>query len=72
LPDGVLISLENCAGEAHLVWGDSLLTWFPGGYQERRPRPRHKSVVVLTPRSTVQVIRAGYAPGVHPSAAGIG
>jgi hypothetical protein len=27
-----------------------------------------RSVLVLTPKSTVEVIRAGYLPSVHPSA----
>ncbi len=38
------------------------------GYTGRRPRPRGEAVSVLTPRSTVAAIRAGYGPEVHPSA----
>ena len=68
LPDGVFVTLEGRDGDAHLIRGDELLGWSPGGYGERRPRPRGESVKVLTPPSTVDVIRAGYEPEVHPSA----
>jgi hypothetical protein len=68
LPDGVLVTLEGRPGEALLVRGDALLAWSPGGYGERRPRPKGERVSVLTPRSIVGAIRAGYAPEVHPTA----
>ena len=51
-----------------LVLGDWLLAWSPAGYRERRPRPRGEWATVLTPASTVDVLRAGYVPEVHPSA----
>ncbi len=70
LPDGVFVTPEESGDEAYLVWGSALLTWSPGGYGQRRPRPRGGSVWVLTPRSTVEAIRAGYVPEVHPSADG--
>ena len=53
---------------AHLVRGDWLLPWSAGGYTGRLARPADLEVAVLTPESTVGVIRAGYAPDVHPSA----
>ncbi|MGA2254214.1 MAG: hypothetical protein ABSG53_06085 [Thermoguttaceae bacterium] len=68
LPDGVFVKLEEGSEQAFLVWGDSLLAWSPGGYEQRRPRPKSKSVLVLTPPSTVAAIRAGYSPEVHASA----
>src|SRR5205085_2742980 len=40
LPDGVVVTVEGWGDEAFLVWGASLLAWSPGGYQERRPRPK--------------------------------
>ena len=67
LPDGVFVTLEGDDATAHLVWRGELLAWSPGGYRERRPRPAGVRVSVLTPASTVAVIRAGYVPGVHPS-----
>jgi hypothetical protein len=49
------------------VLGDALLAWTPGGYTDRLARPS-ATVEVLTPRSTVQALRAGYRPVLHPSA----
>jgi hypothetical protein len=68
LPDGVFVDLGGPDGGAHLIWGGDLLAWSPGGYTSRRPRPSGGMVTVLTPRSTVAVIRAGYVPEVHRSA----
>jgi hypothetical protein len=68
LPNGVFVTLAAAGGEAYLVWGDHLLAWSPGGYDERRRRPQGEEVTVLTPGTTVGTIRAGYAPAVHPSA----
>ncbi len=68
LPDGVFVTQERTGGEAHLVLGHELLAWSTGGYRGRQPRPRGIEVSVLTPRSTVAAIRAGYEPEVHPSA----
>ncbi len=67
LPDGVFVTIS---GIAYLLWKGLLLAWSPGGYQERLPRPKGERVTVLTPRSTVDVIRAGYVPEVHVSAEG--
>ena len=68
LPDGVFVTLDGCPKQAYLVWGDRLLAWSPGGYQERRPRPKEEKVVVLTPPSTVRALAAGFQPVLHPSA----
>ena len=68
LPDGVFIMSGGANGGAHLVLGDHLLAWLPGGYTGRRARPDREDVPVLTPRSTVAAIRAGYKPEIHPSA----
>ena len=68
LPDGVFIMSGGANGGAHLVLGDQLLTWSPGGYTRRRARPGGVDVLVLTPRSTVAAIRAGYEPEIHHSA----
>jgi len=64
LPDGSFVAME---GRAWLVWDRFLFAWSPSGYTERRERPRHREVGVLTPRSVVGVFRAGYRPHVHPS-----
>jgi hypothetical protein len=71
LPDATFVLVEE---RPWLVLGGSLLEWTPAGYVgERRVRPTSGRVVVLTPPSLVQVLRAGWNPGavplVHPTAA---
>jgi hypothetical protein len=51
-----------------IVLGGDLLAWTPFGYGDRRAMPGSARVHSLTPPSMVEVIRAGYEPGVHPSA----
>ena len=68
LPDGVFVAVAAWGEQAYLVWGDHLLAWSPGGYGERRRRPKGEEVKVLTPPSTVETIRAGYVPEIHASA----
>lgn len=68
LPDGVFVMFPDGDGEPHLVLGEALLTWTPAGYTGRRDLRDVDEVTVLTPRSTVAAIRAGYGPEVHPSA----
>lgn len=64
LPDGTYVEVD---GRAWLRWGGSMLAWSPTGYVEERPLSA-ADVIVLTPRCTVDVIRAGYRAVVHPSA----
>jgi len=68
LPDGVFVTLEEDAGQAYVVCGRTLLAWSPAGYVSARHRTKVRHVQVLTPRSTVSVIAAGYAPETHASA----
>lgn len=70
LPDGVFVTRRESVERAYLLWKGRLLVWSPGAYFDRLPRPKGEQVVVLTPQSTVEAIRAGYAPEVHRSAAG--
>jgi hypothetical protein len=70
LPDGVYVTFGTESEPAYLVWGVHLLPWTPGGYGKKRRRLKGEEVKVLTPKSTVATIRAGYVPEVHPSAAG--
>lgn len=68
LPDGAFVLEE---GAPWLVLGRELLAWSPGGYRERRPRPRAGDVELITPPSLVEVLRAGWSPVVpllHPTA----
>jgi hypothetical protein len=65
LPDGAFVSLDNAA---FALRGDALLRWIPGGYSDRRTRPRSGTVDVLTPPAILAVLGAGYRPQWHPSA----
>ena len=66
LADGAMIALD---GEAFAVRGKHLLPWTPRGYGRLRPRPRNATVDVLTPPSILTVLKAGFQPRWHPSAA---
>jgi hypothetical protein len=68
LPDGAFIALDGDP-RPHLVLGGALHAWTPDGYAPARPRPS-AIVEVLTPRSTLSAMRAGYRPELHPSATG--
>jgi hypothetical protein len=69
LPDGAFVLHD---GEPWLVFGAHLLRWTPAGYTDRAARPPgDEPVVVITPPSLVDVLRAGWdpvVPLVHPSA----
>jgi hypothetical protein len=65
LPDGSMIVEDD---QAWLVLGGILLQWTPFGYDERRVVAGTTTVRSLTPPSLIEVIRAGYTPGIHPTA----
>ncbi len=64
LPEGTYVAVDRIAW---LVWQGALFAWSSTGYARWYPRPAHLQVDVLTPRSTVELLRDGYVPGVHPS-----
>jgi hypothetical protein len=57
LPGGTFV-LE--AGGPALVLGDAIVPWTDQGYGRRRLRPKTGTATVITPPSTVAVLRAGY------------
>jgi hypothetical protein len=65
LPDGTFV-LED--GRAALVLGDALVPWTTEGYGSRRSRPTAGTATVITPPSTVAVLRAGYPVQIDPAA----
>lgn len=66
LPSGTMVERE---GRPYLYWKGVLYPWSFAGYGGPiAPDPTSK-VKVLTPRSAVRAIRAGFVPQVHPSAA---
>ena len=70
LPDGVLIVRDSEPETPRLVWRGGLRAWSFAGYGPPGAIPVAAAVSVLTPRSVVAALRAGYLPAVHPSADG--
>jgi hypothetical protein len=70
LPDGAFVRVaDGGSARAYLVDNDRLLAWTPAGYGPALPAAKRRDVEVLTPRSIVAVLSAGYRPMLHPSAA---
>jgi hypothetical protein len=57
LPDGAFV-MDH--GTPALVFGRYLVAWNPGGYGDRRRRPRAGTAELLTPPSTLAVLQSGY------------
>lgn len=65
LPDGTFVAIDS---RPFLVLGDDLVEWTPAGYGARRRRPSGP-MPVITPPSTVAVLRAGYPVDIGVGAA---
>lgn len=65
LPDGAFVAIDS---QPFLVRGADLVAWTPAGYGARRPRPSG-DLEVITPPSTVAVLRAGYPVDIGVDAA---
>jgi hypothetical protein len=65
LPAGAFVAVDDSAA---LVLADRLVPWSVPGYGAPVDRPGRGDASVLTPRSTVDVLRHGYRPTLHPSA----
>jgi len=57
LPDGTFVMHERAP---HVVIDDEVVEWTREGYRERRARPVRGDAEVITPPTTVAVLRAGY------------
>jgi hypothetical protein len=69
LPEGTFVRLlDGSQALPYLIDGDTLLAWTLAGYDAPMPVPKRREVEVLTPRSIVAVLSAGYRPMLHPSA----
>ncbi|MBI1171405.1 hypothetical protein GC209_08395 [bacterium] len=69
LPDATFILHAAASGQPvtpHLLHGAHAFPFTPAGYLAPVPRPEGE-VLVLTPRPSVAVLRAGYRPVLHPS-----
>ncbi|WP_371785972.1 hypothetical protein [Streptosporangium subroseum] len=67
LPDGTFVRLDDSPA---LVVGAQLIEWTREGYRARRARPTRGTADVITPPSTVGVLRAGYPVQIDDSARG--
>jgi len=66
LPNGTIVRLDD--SNAYLVHERNLLLWSPVGYEEMIRRVASSNVTVLTPRSIVRTLAAGYEVAIHRSA----
>jgi hypothetical protein len=58
LPTGAFVRLAD--GHPAVVVGERIVEWTSQGYRAQRPRPSHGPTTLITPPSTVAVLRAGY------------
>lgn len=65
LPDGAMVATGETA---FLKWANSFRPWSFAGYGPPAVVGPEDEIAVLTPRSIVEALRAGYRPGVHSSA----
>jgi len=72
LPDGAMVELPEDPGRAWLLWSGCLHEWTAGGYRASRAFDLAQQATVLTPRSIVRALGAGYAPAVHGSRGPLG
>ena len=66
LPDGTMVCPQDTKEDPMLVHGGRLLVWTPGGYVSLRDGG-DGLLDVLTPKSSVAVLEAGYRPVLHAS-----
>jgi hypothetical protein len=66
LPVGTMVADES--GQAFLVLKGGLAPWTPGEYGQVVPQPGGVEFRVLTPRSVVRALSAGYPIEMHGSA----
>ena len=74
IPSGAIVryAQDGDGARPYLVVGSNLLAWHLSGYTSLvMPADIGEVVEVLTPRSIVGVLAAGYRPMLHPSAAAL-
>jgi hypothetical protein len=65
LPDGAFVLVDTSPA---VVVGDQLTVWTHEGYRNRLARPARGDASVITPPSSVAVLRAGYTAQIDASA----
>jgi len=71
IPSGAFVRYRGGAAgtQSYLIEDNNLLAWRPGGYAcVVAPTDLAQELEVLTPRSIVAVLSAGYRPMLHPTA----
>jgi hypothetical protein len=68
LPDGAFVL--HGEGAPYAVVGSDLVEWTRDGYRARRARPIRGEATVITPPSSVAVLRAGYPVQIDATALG--
>ncbi|HEV8191932.1 MAG TPA: hypothetical protein VGP82_10680 [Ktedonobacterales bacterium] len=68
LPDGAFVRRPEMSGTAWLKLNGRVLEWSHAGYVRAERWPDTDVAEILTPPSTLTVLRAGYRPVLHPSA----
>jgi hypothetical protein len=66
VPSGAFV---RAAGRPAIVLDDVIIPWSDHGYESATPRPAAGTVEVITPPSSLAVLRAGYRPQIDISAA---
>ncbi len=59
IPNGSFVCIDN---EAYLVFYQEIFHWTPFGYEKAITLPHKTTLDVLTPKSIVNMFRAGYEP----------
>lgn len=67
LPTGTFVDLD---ASPWLIVGDEIVQWTHEGYGTRESTPGDGLATVITPPSTIDVLRAGYELEMDPSALG--
>lgn len=67
LPNGAMFRAEEAT---FLKWQGAARPWSLEGYGPERDFAPECEIIVLTPLPTVESLRAGYVPDLHPSAGG--
>ena len=70
IPDGVMFHRGENDPVALLKWKGRAWGWSPEGYRAGPRMDQGQPVEVLTPRTVVKMIGAGYVPEVHGSVEG--
>ena len=64
LPKGTMIQIDSID---YIIWNDEVFKWTFEGYEPTHINITDKDVIVLTPKSYVEMFRKGFIPSVHIS-----